>query len=217
MRRLFVCLFVVSAVLLAPASVSAKADPKPSAAIDCAVRVMSLSRDGKSASMGSGSILRSGNLLTAWHVVSKAGKVWAKDRHGAVIDAKGWVRVGKQDVAIVFLKTKFPVVGLLLADGLTTGTSVAKVWAYWGIGHTDGNAVMLMGTVYPKAKAPKGLPKSLSGSFYGTGIPVSPGMSGAPLIVKDRVIAVCSFGPLGGSGLGYSYWAKIDLSILHSK
>lgn len=187
-----------------PAGVEYRASPT----VSCVVRIRSTTDDGLVG--GTGFVVRGGDVYTAWHVVKDAKAIKVMDRMGFTFPAKSWAQVGEADVArIVMAKPLLGIRGLELAPGREGEVVEVHTWAYWGVGHSDGLSFRSMGVLYPSVRTLV-RPSGMGGDFYAVGIPVGSGMSGAPLICHGKVIGVCSFGPAIGSGMGYSFWARLD-------
>lgn len=142
-------------------------------------------------SRGSGAWTNRG-VYTAWHVVEKAEAVTVYDINGKGHRAWGWWRLGGQDAALVRLEEPLTVPMLRVALGPITGDGQAEVLAFWGQGAEAGLAGCAVGQVMLNVTAIPSAIRDLGPDFYGTTIPIVPGMSGGPLVVGDVVFGVVS-------------------------
>lgn len=198
---------------LSPTALAAEAEYRASIPEACLVRVVAMDSEDDG-NLGNGTIIRGGNVITAWHVVDGAKRVLVKDRFGHARKARSWRRLGRQDVAIIVLENIFKGVnGLEVAKKAPTKQTWGTIHAYWGMGQFDGLAFHASGVVYPKPRLLGGV----EGTFIGVTIAAQPGMSGCPLLVDGKIVAVCSHGPGRSMGYGFNYWALADAESTAAK
>ena len=142
-------------------------------------------------SRGSGAWTNRG-VYTAWHVVQRAESVTVYDTTGKGHRAWGWWRLGGQDVALVRLEEPLTAPMLRVAHGPLTGDGQAEVLAFWGQGAEAGLVGTAVGQVMLGCPAIPSAIRDLGPDFYGTTIPIVPGMSGGPLVVGDILYGVVS-------------------------
>lgn len=148
-------------------------------------------------------------VYTAWHVVKDAVTVTVYDAKGAAHVAWGWWRLGGGDAALVRLDE--PLTGVeplrVAREPLAGAAAVpADVLAYWGQGADQGLVGTASGTVMLALQAIPSAARELGGQFYGTTIPIVPGMSGAPMVVDGVIYAVVSHLVPGRA----AYMARVD-------
>lgn len=146
-------------------------------------------------------------VVTAWHVVADAQTVYVHDSKGRTVQAWGWWRQNGEDVAVVRLMSRLTVPALPLAEvPLALAAPVpAEAVAYWGIGEAMGLQSRSLGWIVPGIGTTKCAYDDLGKRFYGTTIPVVPGMSGGPLVVNGKVYGVVSHTTCPGTLAFFAY------------
>lgn len=146
-------------------------------------------------------------VYTAWHVVKDAATVTVYDAKGTAHVAWGWWRLGGGDAALVRLEAPLEgVVALRVAREPLMASADADVLAYWGQGADQGLVGTASGRVMIQLAPLPSASTELGGQFYGTTIPIVPGMSGAPMVVDGVIYGVVSHLVPGRA----AYMAKVD-------
>jgi hypothetical protein len=216
MKRLFsIALFVV--VILFPAPVAAQAVPRQPTMASVAVRIRTLVNEETGLGyMGCGTILKSGNIVTAAHVVEGAIRVLIISADGSVRMGASWRKLGDTDVAIIVLETRFKQRGAEMHLGPIIGVVRVESTGYWGQGQRDGRSFSFSGWMYPKGEVLEGM-ETLGGPYWPVSVPSGSGQSGSGLFYKGRLIGVLTGGPSRGNGKGYNYWSILPKVLAHQK
>jgi S1-C subfamily serine protease len=168
--------------------------------------------------IGSGVIIdEEGYILTNFHVLRRASRVYVKLDDGRVIEADPLVFTTHKDVALLKLRskpgTKFPAIRLAKDDDLLLGETVLALGNPYGLG-----TAVTRGILSSKARRPVEDNEPLSTQdWLQTDADINPGNSGGPLInLRGELIGinVAVYREAQGMGVGFAIPVKQISSAL---
>lgn len=168
--------------------------------------------------IGSGVIIdEDGYILTNFHVLRRASRVYVKLNDGRVIEADPLVFTTHKDVALLKLRgkpgEKFPAVRLAKDDDLLLGETVLALGNPYGLGTS-----VARGILSSKARRPAEANEPLNTQdWLQTDAGINPGNSGGPLInLRGELIGinVAVYRESQGMGVGFAIPVKHVASAL---
>lgn len=162
--------------------------------------------------IGSGVIIdEDGYILTNFHVLRRASRVYVKLNDGRVIEADPLVFTAHKDVALLKLRAKpgekFPAIKLAKDDDLLLGETVLALGNPYGLGTS-----VTRGILSSKARRPVAENEPLSTQdWLQTDADINPGNSGGPLInLRGELIGinVAVYRESLGMGVGFTIPVK---------
>ncbi len=168
--------------------------------------------------IGSGVIIdEEGYILTNFHVLRRASRVYVKLNDGRVIEADPLVFTAHKDVALLKLRAKpgekFPAIKLAKDDDLLLGETVLALGNPYGLGTS-----VTRGILSSKARRPVADNEPLSTQdWLQTDADINPGNSGGPLInLRGELIGinVAVYRESQGMGVGFAIPVKQVSSAL---
>lgn len=168
--------------------------------------------------VGSGVIIdEEGYILTNFHVLRRASRVYVKLNDGRVIEADPLVATTQKDVALLKLRAepgeKFPAIRFAADDDLLLGETVLALGNPYGLGTS-----VARGILSSKARRPVEENEPLSTQdWLQTDAGINPGNSGGPLInLRGELIGinVAVYRESQGMGVGFAIPVKQISSAL---
>lgn len=161
-------------------------------------------------SVGSGVVIdEEGFVLTNFHVVSRARRVWVKFADGREYEADRIVGTSFTDVALLRIKAKpgerFPAVKFAADDDLLLGETTLALGNPFGLGVSVTRGILSSKSRRPPAdNQPLGMPDWLQ-----TDAAINPGNSGGPLInLRGELIGINVAIYREGEGIGFAIPVK---------
>jgi len=161
-------------------------------------------------SVGSGVVIdEEGFVLTNFHVVSRARRIWVKFSDGREYEAERIVGTSFTDVALLRIKAKpgerFPAVKFAADDDLLLGETTLALGNPFGLGVSVTRGILSSKSRRPPAEnQPLGMPDWLQ-----TDAAINPGNSGGPLInLRGELIGINVAIYREGEGIGFAIPVK---------
>jgi S1-C subfamily serine protease len=161
-------------------------------------------------SVGSGVLIdEEGFVLTNFHVVNRARRVWVKFSDGREYEAEKIVGTSFTDVALLRIKAKegekFPAVTLAADDDLLLGETVLALGNPFGLGVSVSRGILSSKSRRPPAEnEPLDMPDWLQ-----TDAAINPGNSGGPLLnLRGELIGLNVAIYREGQGIGFAVPVK---------
>jgi hypothetical protein len=217
MKRLLAAFILLGAIIIVHPADGGPVAHKPD--VRCVLRIKSesdvigLLGPRVQTAIGCGVNTKSG-VFTAWHVVEDADRVFVIDYMGEIVQAGSWERVKKQDIAILNVDmSNLNVTTVSVAYEPLIGSVRVVCIGYWGAGHRAGAHVEIEGVI--DTGAPKRyLMQDISFKTYASVFPFLQSMSGSPIFMGGKLVAICSSIPSDGFGDGYTFSARIDRELM---
>jgi S1-C subfamily serine protease len=210
------CLAILALLCLLPALFSNRAGALPSETLDSVVSVLPVwpgQAQGSSgtppgvAPEGSGVVLPSGLIATAWHVIEPAERIDVRLSDGRVLPARLIASDAASDIALLRVKAKLT--GLAIAPEPVLAQPVCAIGNAWGLGLS-----VTCGVVSALNVTDAGF--NTVEHFVQTDAAANPGMSGGALVDPEgRLVGMVSaiFASGGDTNIGVNFAVSTDLML----
>jgi S1-C subfamily serine protease len=161
-------------------------------------------------SLGSGVVIdEEGYVLTNFHVVNRARRVWVKFADGREYECERLVGTSISDVALLKIRgkagEKFPAVKFAADDDLLLGETVLALGNPFGLGTTISRGIL---SAKSRRPARENEPLDMA-DWLQTDASINPGNSGGPLInLRGELIGICVAIYREGQGIGFAVPVK---------